>query len=110
MILNSILINCDLKATGRYTCLGSSLELPLHLGVIIIRLRSNGISLAYSVELYMYSSWRGKERLLLHCFRSNVENSSGPPEEFGEIVFIASLMSSLEIFMSERVLASGCSK
>ena len=41
------------------------------------------------------SSWRGWATLMLDCLRSIAGNSSGPPEEFCEIVFIASTMSSL---------------
>ena len=37
-------------------------------------------------------------------------NSSGPSEEFCETVFIASMMSSLVILMSDSVFASGCPK
>ena len=49
-------------------------------------------------------------RLLLHCLRSIAGNSSGPPEEFFEIVFIASMMSSLVILMSDSVFTCGCPK
>ena len=61
------------------------------------RLRSIGISSIFSDVLY--SSWRRWARLLLHCLRSIAGNSSGPPEKICEIVFIASMMSSLVIFM-----------
>ena len=37
-------------------------------------------------------------------------NSSMPPEEFCEIVFIASMMSSLVILMSDSVFICGCPK
>ena len=40
---------------------------------------------------------------MLHCLRSIAGNSSGPPEEFCEIVFIASMMSSLVILLSDSV-------
>ena len=58
----------------------------------------------------LHSSWRGWARLLLHCFRRIAGNSSGPPEEFWEMVFIAFLMSSLVILMSDSVFAYGCPK
>ena len=57
-----------------------------------------------------YSSWRRWARLLLHYLRSNAGNSSGHPEEFCEIVFIASMMSSLVILMYDSVFACGCPK
>ena len=69
------------------------------------RLRSVGISPVFREALY--SSWRGCARLLLHCLRSIAGNSSGPPEEFCEIVFIASMMSSLVILMSDSVFPVG---
>ena len=72
------------------------------------RLRSVGISPVFREALY--SSWRGWARLLLHCLRSITGNSLGPPEEFCERVFIASMMSSLVILMSDSVFASGCPK
>ena len=56
----------------------------------------------------LYSSWRGWARQMLHCLRSNAQNSSGPPEEFCEIVFISSMMHSLVILISECVFACGC--
>ena len=37
-------------------------------------------------------------------------NSSGPPEEFCEIVFIASMMSFPVILMPDSVFACGCPK
>ena len=46
----------------------------------------------------------------MQCLRSIVGNSSGPPEEFCEIVFIASMMSSLVILMSDSVFPCGCPK
>ena len=49
-------------------------------------------------------------RLLLHCLRSIGGNSSGPPEEFCEIVFIASIVSSLVILMSDSAFPCGCPK
>ena len=58
----------------------------------------------------LYSSWRGWARLLLHFLRSNAGNSSGPPDELFEIVFIASMMSSPVMLMSESVFACGCPK
>ena len=58
----------------------------------------------------LYSSWRGWARLLLHCLKSIAGNSSGPQEEFCDIVFIASMMSSLEILMSDSVFPCGCPK
>ena len=64
----------------------------MYIGVIMARLRSVRISTVFREGLY--SSWRGWARLLLHCLRSIAGNSSGPPEEFCEIVFIAYMMSS----------------
>ena len=49
-------------------------------------------------------------RLVLHCLRSIAGNSSGPPEEFCEIVFIASMMSSLVMLMSDSVFPCVCPK
>ena len=49
-------------------------------------------------------------RLLLQCLRSIARNSLGPPEESCEIVFIASMMSSLVILMSHSVFPCGCPK
>ena len=72
------------------------------------RLRSVGISPVFREALY--SSWRGWDRLLLHCLRSIAENSLGPPEELCEIVYIASMMSSLVILMSDSVFQCGCPK
>ena len=69
------------------------------------RLRSIGISPVFREALY--SSWRGWARLLLHCLRRIAGNSSGPPDEFCEIVFIACMMSSLVILMSDSVFATG---
>ena len=77
----------------------------MYIGVIMARLRSVGISCVFSEALY--SSWRGWARLFLHCLRSIAGNSSGPPEEFYEIVFIASMMSSLVILMSDSVFPCG---
>ena len=62
---------------------------------------SNGISPVFNEAVY--SSWRGWARLLLHFLRSNAGNSSGPSDEFFEIVSIASMMSSTVILMSESV-------
>ena len=50
---------------------------------------------------------REGNRLLLFCLKSIAGNSSGPREEFCEIVFIASMMSSLVIFMSDSVFFYG---
>ena len=72
------------------------------------RLRSIGISPVFSETFY--SSWRGWARLFLHCFRRITGNSSGPPEEFCEIVFIASTTTSLVILMSASVFPCGCPK
>ena len=47
---------------------------------------------------------------MLHCLRRIAGNRSGHPEEFCEIVFIASMMSSLLILMSDSVFACGCPK
>ena len=74
--------------------------------MIISRLGSVDISPVFREALY--SSWRGWARILLHCMRSIGGNSSGHPEEFCEIVFIASMMSSLEILMSDSVFPYGC--
>ena len=71
-------------------------------------LRPVGISPVFREAIY--SSWRGWARLLLHCLRSIAQNSSGPPEEFCEIVFIASMISSLVILMSDSVFPCGCPK
>ena len=79
----------------------------MFISVIIPRLRSIGISPVFREALY--SSWREWARLLLHCLRSIAGNSSGAPEEFCEIVFIASV-SSLVILMSDSVFACGCPK
>ena len=57
----------------------------------------------------LYSSWIGWAWLLLLCLRSITGNSSGPPEKFCEIVFIASMMYSL-ILMSNSVFPCGCPK
>ena len=81
---------------------------PLCIGVIMACLKSVGISPVFREALY--SSWWGWARLLLHCLRSIAGNSSGPPEEFCEIVFIESMMSSLVILMSESIFACGCLK
>ena len=72
------------------------------------RLRLFGISHVFKEALY--SSWRVWARLLLHCLRRIAGNSSGPPEEFCDIVFIASMMSSLVILMSDSVFPCGCPK
>ena len=81
---------------------------PLYIGVIMDPLRSVGISHVFREALY--SSWRGWDRLLLHCLRSIARNSSGPPEEFCEIIFIASMMSSLVILKPDSVFPCGCPK
>ena len=65
----------------------------MYIGAIMAHLRSVGIS-PVSEKLYT-AVGEGRLRLLLHCLRSTAGNSSGPPEEFCEIVFIASMMSSL---------------
>ena len=72
------------------------------------RLRSVDISPIFREALS--SSWRGWARLLLHSLRSISGNTSGPPEEFCEIVFIASMMSSYVILMSDSVFPCGCPK
>ena len=72
------------------------------------RLRSIGISPVFREAVY--SSWRGWARLLLHCLRRIAGNLSGPPEEVCEIVFIAFMMCSLVILMSDSVFACGCAK
>ena len=77
----------------------------MYIGVIIACLRSIGTSPIFREALY--NSWRGWARLLLHCLRSIPENSSGPPAEFCEIVFITSMMSSLVILMSGSVFTCG---
>ena len=88
--------------------MGSSLDPPLYIVVIMTRLRSVGISPVFREALY--SSWRGWARLLLHCLRSIAGNSAGPPEQFCEIIYIASMMRSLVILMSASVFPSGCPK
>ena len=80
----------------------------MYVGVIKARLRSIGISAVFSEALY--SSWRGWARLLLHFLGSIAGDSSEPPEEFSGLVFIASMMTSLVILMSDSVFASGCPK
>ena len=72
------------------------------------KLRSVGFSAVFREALY--SSWRGWASLLLHCLRSIALNSSGPPEELYEIIFIASMMSSLVVLMSDSVFHCGCPK
>ena len=67
----------------------------MYIGAIMARLRSVGVSPVFREALY--SSWRGWARLLLHCLRSIAGNLSVPQEEFCEIVFIASMMSSCNI-------------
>ena len=53
----------------------------------------------------LYSSWRGRARLLLQqCLRRNAGNSSGPPEEFWGTDLIASMMSSLVILLSDKCI------
>ena len=81
--------------------MGRFLEPPFYIGVIMAHLRSVGILPVFREALY--SSWRGWARILLHCMRRIGGNSSGHPEEFCEIVFISSMMSSLEILMSDSV-------
>ena len=64
-----------------------------------------------SFKIYWYFAcfqWRKTAVSVLHCFF--VENVSGPPEEFCEIDFILSMMSSLVILMSDNAFASGCPK
>ena len=73
------------------------------------RLRSVDISPVFRDALHS-NYWRGWARLLLHCLRSIAGNSSGPPEVFCEIVFIASMMSSLVIIVSYSVFPCGCPK
>ena len=52
-----------------------------------------------SFKIYWYFACfqRGWARFLLHCLRRIAGISSGPPEEFCEIVFIASMMSFVAI-------------
>ena len=88
--------------------MGRFLQPPLYNGVLMAGLISIDISPVFRETLY--SSWRGWARLLLHCFRRIARNSSGPPEEFWEMVFIASIVSSLVILMSDSVFARGCQK
>ena len=80
----------------------------MYIGIIMANLRSIGISPVFREALC--SSRRGWARLLLHCLRRIAGISSGPPEEFCEIVYIASMMSSLVILMSSSVFAGGCPK
>ena len=67
------------------------------------------VFLLYSVTLYTAF---GANALwfLLHCLRSNALNSSEPPVGFSDIVFIASMMSSPVILMSESIFAGECPK
>ena len=102
IIFQVFFIKCDVRAIGRQF-LGIFLNPPLYIDVIMARLRSIGISPVFSEALY--SSWRGWARLLLNCLRRIAGNSSGSPEEFCEIVFFASMMSSLVILMSDSVFA-----
>ena len=67
----------------------------MYIGVIMAFLRSIGISPVFREDLY--SSWRWWAILLLHCLRRIAGNSSGPPEEFCEIV-------------SDSEFACGCPK
>ena len=71
-------------------------------------LRSSGISPVFSEALK--TCWSGWASLLLHYLRIIAGNSSGPPEEFCEIGFIASMMCSLVMLMSASVFARGCPK
>ena len=93
-IFSSIIIKCDVRATGRLF-LGRFLDPPLYIGVIMASLRSITISPVFNEALY--SSWGGWARLLLHCLSIIAGNSSGPLEEFREIVFIASYVFSRNI-------------
>ena len=77
------------------------LEPPLYIGVIMTHFRSTDILPVFSEDLY--SSLRGWARLLLHCLRSIAGNSSVPPEEFCEIVFISSIIYFLVILISECI-------
>ena len=79
--------------------------LVLYIDVIMACLNSIGISRVFREALY--SSWRGWARLLLHYFGSIVGNSSEPPGEICEIVFIESMMSSHIILMSDPVFECG---
>ena len=76
-IFSCIFIRCDVRATGRQF-LARFLEPPLYIDVIMVRLRSFGISPVFTEALY--SSWRGWAGHLLHCLRSIALNSSGPPD------------------------------
>ena len=80
--------------------MGRFLEPPLFICVIMARLKSIGISPVFREALY--NNWRGWARLLLHCLR-RIAGTSRPIEVFCEIVFIASMMSSLVILMSNNV-------
>ena len=99
-IFSSILIKCDVRATG-WLFLGRFLEPPLYICVIMASLISIGVLPV--IREALCSSWRGWARLFLPCLRSIAGESSWPPEEFCEIVFIASMMSSLVILMSDSV-------
>ena len=85
--------------------MGRFLESHLYIGEIMAGLRSVDISPVFREAIY--SSWRGWARLLLHCLRRIAGNLSLPPEEFWEVVFIASMMSSLVILMSDSVFPVG---
>ena len=53
----------------------------------------------------LYTAIGEGARFLLHCLRSIAGNSSGPSEELCDIVFIASMMTSLAILLSDSVFA-----
>ena len=84
------------------------LESPVYIDIITARLRSTGSSPVFIETLY--SRWRRWTRLLVHCLRTNAGNSSGPIEEFCENPFIASMMSTLVILISESVIVCECPK
>ena len=75
--------------------MGRFLGPPLNIGITMAYLSSIGILPVFRDALY--SSRRGWARLLPHCLRSSAGNSSGAPEEYCEIVFIAAMISSLVI-------------
>ena len=64
------------------------MEPPLHIGVIMARLRSNNISLIFSEDLY--NIWREWASQIAYYLSRNAGNSLGPPEDFCETIFIAS--------------------
>ena len=80
---------------------------PTYIDVIIGRIRYSVISPVFSEALY--SGLRGWARLFQHCLRSNAGNSSDLQKNSGAD-FIAYMMSSLIILMSDRIFTCVCPK